>query len=384
MRAIVWGLALLGLAACGPPIRVSRVSGPTAYRSITANALSSDRASEWTRSAANQWGLLETFDDHPEAALSELHGIVTSGRGGRRDLFALAELSFLHGEETGKRPYQLAAAVYAYAFLFPRRPEDLPAQLDPRTRLAADIYNRAITMAFASRDGKTVELRAGTYPLPFGALDLTMNPAQLDWGDRRLVDFTPVAELEVRGMRNRHRLPGLGAALTARAVPREDVDVHKSLIAPRAQVAATAVLRLHDVHEGIVTGRLTGTLDLYTANSAETVVVEGREMPLEIDETTPLAVQLAGSPLWAQELWGFFGRTPGATSCPYWCRSSPTAPVGSRWSSSTARSRARRAGRTWRTTCCPIHGSGSDTSSGTSSMTRGIPSRTPACSCGRS
>ncbi|HEY2160251.1 MAG TPA: hypothetical protein VGH24_03015, partial [Solirubrobacteraceae bacterium] len=316
MRSIVWGLALLGLAACGPPVKVARVSGPAAYRSITANALSGDRASEWTRSAANQWGLLETFDDHPEAALSELHGIVTSGRGGRQDLFALAELSFLHGEETGKRPYQLAGAVYAYAFLFPRRPDDLTDPLDPRMRLAADIYNRAITTAFASRDGKTVELRAGTYPLPFGSLDVTMNPAQLDWGDRRLVDFKPVAELEVRGMRNRHRLPGLGAALSARAVPREDVDAQKSLIAPRAQVAATALLRLPDVHEGIVTGRLQGTLELYTADSAETVVVEGRKMPLEIDETTPIAAALAGSPIWAQELWGFFGRTPGGFKLP--------------------------------------------------------------------
>jgi pimeloyl-ACP methyl ester carboxylesterase len=36
--------------------------------------------------------------------------------------------------------------------------------------------------------------------------------------------------------------------------------------------------------------------------------MEGREVQLEIDETTPIAVQLAGSPIWKQELWGFFGR----------------------------------------------------------------------------
>jgi pimeloyl-ACP methyl ester carboxylesterase len=309
-------MALLGLAACGPPIRVARVSGPAAYRSITANALSSDRASEWTRSTVNAWGLLGPFDDQPEAALATLREIVTSGRGGSQELFALAELSFLHAEETGKRPYHLAAAVYAYAFLFPEGSKGLPGPLDPRTRVATDVYNRAITTAFASRDGRTVALTPGTYPLPFGELEVTTNPAQLLWGDRRLVDLTPVAEVEVRGMRNRHRLPGLGAALTARAVPREDVDVEKSLIAPRAQVATTAVLRLDDVHDGIVAGRLRGSLDLYAASETETVTVEGRELPLEIDETTPVAVQLAGSPVWAQELWGFFGRTPAGFTLP--------------------------------------------------------------------
>jgi pimeloyl-ACP methyl ester carboxylesterase len=310
MRVIVLGLALLGLVACGPPIRVTRVSGPAAYRSITANALWTDRASEWTRSTINEWGLVERFDDQPEAALATLRKIVTSGRAGNRELFALAELSFLHAANTGRKSYYRASAVYAYAFLFPERSEDLPGPFDPRARLATDLYNRAITMAFASRDGRSVEFTPGRYRLPFGVLDVTVDPAQFHWGDRRLTDFAPVAELEIRGMRNRHRIPGLGAALAARAIPREDVDVHKSLIAPRARVAATAVLRLHDVHDGIVTGRLRGSLELYTASETETVTMDGREVPLEIEETAVLAVQLAAAPVWQWELWGFFGRVP--------------------------------------------------------------------------
>ncbi|MGH7167941.1 MAG: esterase/lipase family protein [Nitrospiraceae bacterium] len=326
MRAIVWTLVLLGFAACGAPIRVTRVSGPAAYRSITANALSSDRASEWTRNTANEWGLLDRFDQQPEAALAALREIVTSRRGGSRELFALAELSFLHAERTGKQPYHLAAAVYAYAYLFPAHAGDLPNPFDPRSRLAIDIYNRAITTAFASRDGRTVELAPGTYPLPFGEIEVTLNPAQLDWGDRRLVDFTPVAELELSGMRNRHRIPGLGAALIARAIPREDVDVQTSLIAPRAEVAATALLRLPEVHEGIVTGRLRGALELYTPDQTEVVTVEGRAVPLEIDETTPLALQLAGSPIWKQETAGFFGRDELSVPLPFLVSRKPHRP----------------------------------------------------------
>ena len=278
------------------------------YRSLRANALSTDRPSEWTRNTVNSWGLLRRFDDDPEGALGALREIVTSGRGASTELFALGELSFLHAEDTGKKPYYFAATVYMYAFLFPGERQDRPDELDPRTRLAVDFYNHAIARAFESRDGRTVDLAPGTYPLPFGELEVWMNPGCLYWADRRLVDFVPMAELAVRGMRNRYRSPGVGAPLAARAVPREDVDVERSLVGLRVRVPATALLRLYDVHDGIVSGRLRSTLEVYTASDAETVAVEGRTVPLEFEETATIASQLAESPIWKRELWGFLGR----------------------------------------------------------------------------
>ena len=57
--------------------------------------------------------------------------------------------------------------------------------------------------------------RAGRYALPFGALDVQFDEADLTWGNRRLKDFVPVAELEVIGLRNRYRSHGIGAPLAA-------------------------------------------------------------------------------------------------------------------------------------------------------------------------
>ena len=299
---------LIGFTACSAPIGVKRVGMRPVYRSLRANALSTDRPSEWTRNTVNSWGLLRRFDDDPEGALGALREIVTSGRGASTELFALGELSFLHAEDTGKKPYYFAATVYMYAFLFPGERHDRPDELDPRTRLAVDFYNHAIARAFESRDGRTVDLAPGTYPLPFGELEVWMNPGCLYWADRRLVDFVPMAELAVRGMRNRYRSPGVGAPLAARAVPREDVDVERSLVGRRVRVPATALLRLYDVHDGIVSGRLRSTLEVYTASDAETVAVEGRTVPLEFEETATIASQLAESPIWKRELWGFLGR----------------------------------------------------------------------------
>jgi pimeloyl-ACP methyl ester carboxylesterase len=308
--------ALLGLGACAAPIGVTRVSARAVHRSLTANALSTGHASEWTRNTASSWGLLGRYDDDPEGVLRALREIVTSGHGGSAELFALGELSFLHAEDTQKRPYYLAAAVYTYAFLFPENPHDRPGELDPRTRLAADLYNRAITTAFRSRDRRTVELAPATYPLPFGELEVSMDPASLDWGDRRLVDFVPVAELKIRGMRNRYRRAGVGAPLAARAVPRAEADLEQSLIAPRARVAATVLLRLDDVRQGIASGRVSGTLELYTADNGETTAIDGQTLPLEVEETATIAAQLADSPMWKREIWGFLGRAETGDQLP--------------------------------------------------------------------
>lgn len=320
-RFALLGIAALaaGLAACGPPIRVKRVSAPTAYREATANALSTGQASEWARTTANEWGLLETFDEQPEVALEKLRSIEVSGRGGRQELFALAELSFEHAEQGGGRRWYLASAIYAYAFLFASSGPDGTAALDPldpRTRLAADLYNQALVAAFAVRGLGWVAVEPGTFPLPFGEIAISTDPSQLRWGDRVLGDLTPSIELEVEGMRNRHLVPGIGAALAATAVPLPGVDVTKSLIVPRARVATTLVLRVDDVRAGIASGRLAGRLDLYASSDFDKATIEGHEVALEVDETASLAVMLAGSPVWKEEFWSFFGRNSAGLPLP--------------------------------------------------------------------
>ena len=53
------------------------------------------------------------------AGYPQLHTIAVREGASNDDLFALAELSFFHGQRSGKESYYLASAVYTYAFLFP-------------------------------------------------------------------------------------------------------------------------------------------------------------------------------------------------------------------------------------------------------------------------
>ncbi len=307
-RACALPLAILILAsslACSTPVGVVRVDPRAVYRSLTSNVLSTGELSNPTRNVLYRRDLFETFADKPQRVLARLHAAVADGRGSRDEIFALAELSFIHASRTGKRRYFLASLVYAYAFLFPGEDRRPPSAVDPRVRLACDLYNRGITEGFASPDGKHVELRAGSLALPFGTIEVAFDDTQLHWGQRRLVQLVPIADLEVRGMWARYRWPGIGAPLAASTEPLVPGQSGDDLVAPWVKVPITAVLRIASPREAIVSGRVQATLEIDDATRPKTIEIDGRPVSLEIESTAALAYTLAESPVWQQEIKGF-------------------------------------------------------------------------------
>ncbi len=119
LLSLVGCVALLA-AACATPVGAVRVEPDVVHRTLTGSVLSVGTPSIPTQNVLHEQNLAERFDEEPEAALADLHAAVVSGRRGVSALFALSELSFFHAERTHKRAYYLAAAVYAYAFLFSR------------------------------------------------------------------------------------------------------------------------------------------------------------------------------------------------------------------------------------------------------------------------
>ncbi|MEE8580334.1 MAG: hypothetical protein V3T33_01990, partial [Myxococcota bacterium] len=105
------------LVGCATPVGVKRMSARAVHHTLTANALSSDEPSTFSAQLLQRVGLRERFQQEPEEVLAELHAALSPSRAPNL-LFALSELSFLHAEKRGERPYFLASAVYAYAFLF--------------------------------------------------------------------------------------------------------------------------------------------------------------------------------------------------------------------------------------------------------------------------
>ena len=209
---------LLFTNGCATPVGVKRLDEQAANRVLNANILSTGEPSEYSRQVLERTDLNELFDDDPRSALAELNSGL--GKPDERDrLFALAELSFGYAEDSRNESYYLASAAYAYAFLFPLNLVDIPGEYDPRLRLAVDLYNRGIASGLSSDSGKGVDLSARQISLPFGSLDLAVNPEGLTWGGYHLTNFVSPADFEVRGLRDTYRRAGIGAALSAGIEP---------------------------------------------------------------------------------------------------------------------------------------------------------------------
>jgi pimeloyl-ACP methyl ester carboxylesterase len=146
----------------------------------------------------------------------------------------------------------------------------------------------------------------GKFKLPFGELTVTFNERDLIWSGFRMKNFVPAADLEVRGLRNRYRTPGIGAALAASIEPLEAEAGKQSMrIPPRLKIPVTAFLRLDDPRAALASGKLRGELEFYTQDSARTLKIEGVEVPIEYETTSALALTLEGAPVWDFEIAGF-------------------------------------------------------------------------------
>ena len=119
----------LSFFACATPIGVNKMDMREAYRNINANALTADIISSDTKIVLKRYDLLDRFEKDTAVVISLLHE--KARKDTRRDiLFALAELSFLHGErlkktlspdDLGRAPdYFLMSAIYAHHYLLDR------------------------------------------------------------------------------------------------------------------------------------------------------------------------------------------------------------------------------------------------------------------------
>ncbi|MGH7358918.1 MAG: esterase/lipase family protein, partial [Candidatus Rokuibacteriota bacterium] len=296
-------LSLVLAAACATPVGVDPVSPQDFQRQETVNAISSGVPSAFSGQVLQRFNLRDRFEDDPGAALAELHRSLDTEDGENR-IFALAELSYVHAEQSGARPHYLAAAVYAYAFLF--RGAEAPSDpLDPRTRLAAEIYNRALTEGLTPPDGADVVIAPGERLVPFGRLDLALPGGEPAWAGYRLVEFRPASHVKVRGLRNRYRRAGLGAPLMASFAPIPGARTESPLVPPPLKVPVTVFLRLDHVREGLATGQLQGALEVYSMDAASEIVVEGRPVPLEFEPSAALAYTLDRAPVWDSEIRAF-------------------------------------------------------------------------------
>ncbi|WP_447965425.1 esterase/lipase family protein [Nitrospira sp. Ecomares 2.1] len=292
------------MTGCQSPVGVTRVDSETVRHQLTKNVISSGETSPYTENVLRVTDLTEAYFDDPREALNTLHHIFLAEEQRKGPVaFALAELSFLYAHKTNQPTYYLAAALYAYLYLFPEDSSNHFNPFDPRVRIAADLYNRSLTTGFISKERSVMILQSGSYTLPFGTLQVALPENRLQWENRTLTNFIPVAELEVRGLHNRYRQAGIGVPLAADQIP---LGQEEGLQIAKGKMPVTAFMRLPNLMEQLKKGTIQGDWEVYNAYDRRTVSIQGSDVPLEIEFTSSLAASLADDRVWARELKGFF------------------------------------------------------------------------------
>ena len=302
-RAVFILAAGVALAGCSfSPVGVKRRDPVEVHNALTANALTENRPSIESLNVLHRYDLFYKNKKAPGATLAELHRIVLADDDDAT-WFALAELSFLHAERTHDRRYAIMAALYAWSYLFGGAPPD---PFDPRLRVATDLYNRGVTVGLEVTRERGVVIQPVEFDLPIGRLHVEFDESTLVWNGRRLRDFVPVAELDVRGMSSRFRTPGIGAPLAASAAVESGKD-RDAFLARRLKIPVTALVRAEDVRRQISSGDIRARLELYSDPDIVDVTIGDRRVPLEKEPTAVLASMVAESPVVIQELKAFIG-----------------------------------------------------------------------------
>jgi pimeloyl-ACP methyl ester carboxylesterase len=301
-------VALIALTGCITPIGADKVSARQAYQHLNQNALNSSHCSADTMKVLHRYDLDEAFEKNPDATLEKLQMIACTDD--RRDLlYALSELNYHNAKSQSRsvkpgvpkraRNSYFTSAIYAYLYLFGEGKEAPPSPFDIRVRVAGDLYNWGLAQGLIVNTNALVEMASGPRQTPPGVVAVQFTQPNFPWKLDQIRAFYSADEFIVRGLSTRNRDSGLGAPLIAVV---GDIGRFKE----ERRGPATVFLRVSGNVRDWSAGKLSATLELYSAFDTAQVEVNGKSVPLQTDTTAPIAQGLNDSPIWSLGLAQFF------------------------------------------------------------------------------
>ena len=192
-----------------------------------------------------------------------------------------------------------ASAIYAYLYLVGETGGTPPSPFDVRVRVAGDLYNWGLAQGLQVSTNALLELVAGPRQTPPGVVDVQFTQPDFPFPLDQIRAFYAADEFIVRGLSTRNRDSGLGAPLIA-------VTGKIGRFQEPRRFPATVFLRVSGDVRDWSAGRLSATLELYSAFGTSRVEVNGKRVPLQTDTTAPIAQGLNNSLIWSLGIAQFF------------------------------------------------------------------------------
>ena len=208
---------------------------------------------------------------------------------------AEAEVALLAGRNVAEKApseasgWTLQAAARAFEFMFDGEYTPIERAMDPRFQRMRRVYNLAVSSyvglleptprGFQTHDERS---RFERYRVE---VDLGSCGVDLDKGKQFLV----ARDLDIRGLRNRYRRNGLGAALVSYRINDQTETMDRLFPPDGYSDPVTAVLTFGERESGRGGKALSAKLSFYDPRETESIAVGSLEVPLQADFTSHYA-----------------------------------------------------------------------------------------------
>jgi len=291
---------------------IREVQSNFSYHQSQENILNSRELSYFSWQVIRKYGVKKIFKKDPSEAIETLDGRVCSDHD-RDIIFTLAEMSFYTGKKLEtKNPsqafdYYIGTVRYAYFYLFDTTYGELPNQYDPRFRLACDLYNHGLAKCFKYSNLRTLFNDQLQVSLADRKMNIKIERYGFLWGGEDFGHFRLASDFKLKGIDNPYQTFGLGVPLIAESTTGYSDQGVRRYYPPNPSFPVTAFLRVrgsicdpNSPDENMV-------MELYDPLRLTKTQVNGIEVPLESDLSTPLGYYLnRGKEIDRLSLVGFF------------------------------------------------------------------------------
>ena len=284
----------LVLAACTAPIKLKPAQPDSSAVRPVESLRGVDSLSRETQQLLRLYALEDKLPRYPTAVVAVLRGLRGSSLAhvalaAEAEVAILAALNTLEAAVTEAANWYLLAASRAYEFMFGGDDTPIERAMDPRFQRMRRVYNVSVAsyvgLLRQTLGGIRDHEQATRFELFQVDLDLEdwrLNPQQAD-------ELLVARQLEIRGLRNRYRRDGLGAALVAYRSNRLE-DPQDRFYSPEGRVdPVTAVMEFGPRVAGIVGQARFVKLSFYDPRDTDAISIGELEVPLQADLTTHLA-----------------------------------------------------------------------------------------------
>lgn len=293
------------LGGCSRPA-IEPISDRAWFERSQRSALNSNELSEVSQLLLRRRDLAERYRKDPQGVISVLASELCRDPS-RTRVSLVAELCYDQArrnrpESDAAAGYYTAAMVYGYAYLFDGGLGAPPNIYDARFRMCCDLYNRSLAQLLEhfQREGRLWE-GAGEVRCLLGEVSWKLRDSSLPWPTAEFKEFLVSYRYQPVGLTNHYRLPGLGVPLIGLRPPpaAERKTPQDEFLPPRGAVyPITGLARVNGslCDSAARDGKLEIELALRDPLDQSDEKIGGRDVPLEIDVTTPLAYLMNQAP----------------------------------------------------------------------------------------